>query len=143
MPSITFDQQLRIIASEIVLEKSLKILILLGGFHKIMLFFGSIGTIMDGSGISAMFQTIYGENATKHILFAKATAQATRAHILAKSALLIKLQEMVLSDSDNDLDINAIKNLYESFVSIKQINAVNSSPALESLFNAIERKSQF
>ena len=50
---------------------------------------------------------------------------------------------MVLNDSDNDLDINAIKNLYESFVSIKQINAVNSSPALESLVNAIERKSQF
>ena len=38
--------------------------ILLGGFHKIMSFFGSIGTIMNESGISAMFQTIYGENAT-------------------------------------------------------------------------------
>ena len=140
MPSITFDQQLRIIASEIVLEKSLKILILLGGFHKIMSFFGSIGTIMDGSGFSAMFQTIYGENATKHILSGKATARATRAHILAESALLIKLQEVVLNDSDNAIDIDAIKNLYESVVSIKQINAVSSSPALESLVNAIEEK---
>ena len=55
-PSITFDQQLWIIALEIVLEKYLKILILLGGFYKIVLFFGSIGTIMDGSGISAMFK---------------------------------------------------------------------------------------
>ena len=141
MPSITFDQQLRIVASEIVLEKSLKILILLGGCHKIMLFFGSIGTIMDGSGISAMFQTIYGENATKHILFGEATAQATRAHILAESTLLIKLQEMVLNDSDDVIDTNAIKNLYESFVSIKQINAVSSSPALKSL--PLNRKVNF
>ena len=139
-PSITFDQQLWIIALEIVLEKSLKILILLGGFHKIMSFFGSIGTIMDGSGISTMFQTIYGENATKHILSGKATARATRAHILAECALLIKLQEVVLNDSDNAIDIDAIKNLYESVVSIKQINAVSSSPALESLVNAIEEK---
>ena len=139
-PSITFDQQLWIIALEIVLEKYLKILILLGGFHKIMLFFGSIGTIMDGSGFSAMFQTIYGENATKHILSGKATARATRAHILAESALFIKLQEMVLNDSYNAIDTDAIKNLYESVVSIKQVNAVSSSPALESLVNAIEEK---
>ena len=76
-----------------------------------MSFFGSIGTIMDGSGISAMFQTIYGKNATKHILSEKATALATRAHILAENALLIKLQEMVLNDSDNAIDIGANKNL--------------------------------
>ena len=68
-PSITFDQQLWIIALEIVLEKSLKILILLGDFRKIMSFFGSIDIIMDGSGISAMFQTIYGENATKNTFY--------------------------------------------------------------------------
>ena len=139
-PSITFDQQLWIIALEIVLEKYLKIFILLGGFHKIMLFFGSIGTIMDGSGISAMFQTPYGENATKHILSGKATARATRAHILADSALLIKLQEMVLNNSGNAIDIDAIKNLYEIVVSIKQTIAVSSSPALESLVNTTEEK---
>ena len=99
------------IALEIALETSLKILILLGGFRKIMSFFGSIGTIMDGSGISAMFQIIYGENATKHILSEKATAPARRAHILAENALLIKLQEVVLNDSDNAIDIGVIKNL--------------------------------
>ena len=74
-----------------------------------MSFFGSIGTIMNGSGISAMFQTIYDENATKHILSGKTTSRAARAHILAESALLIKLQEMVLNDSDNAIDIDAIK----------------------------------
>ena len=79
-----------------------------------MSFFGIIGTIMDGSGISAMFQTIYGENATKYSLSGKATAWATRAHILAESALLIELQEIVLNYSDNAIDIDAIKNLYES-----------------------------
>ena len=105
-----------------------------------MSFFGSIGSIVDGSGISTTFQTIYGENATKHILTGKATARATRAHILAESALLIKLQEMVLNDSYNAIDIDAIKNLYESVVSIKQINAVSSSLALESLVSAIEEK---
>ena len=87
-----------------------------------------------------MFQTIYVENAAKHILSGKVTARATRPHILAESSLLIKLQEMVLNDSDNAIDIDGIKNLYESVVSIKQINAVCSSPALESLVNATEEK---
>ena len=89
-----------------------------------------------------MFQTIYGENkhTAKHILSGKATARATRAHILAESALLIKLQEMVLNASDSAIDIDGIKNLYESVVSIKQINAVCSSPAPESLVNALEER---
>ena len=39
---------------------------------------------------------------------------------------------MVLNDSDNAIDIDAIKNLYESVVSVKQINVVSG--------NAIEEK---
>ena len=47
---------------------------------------------------------------------------------------------MVLNNSDNAIDIDAFKNLHESVVSIKQINAVSSSQALESLVNATEEK---
>ena len=41
-PSITFDQPLWLKATEIVIEKSLNIVVHLGGFHTLMSFSGSI-----------------------------------------------------------------------------------------------------
>ena len=38
---------------------------------------------------------------------------------------------MVLNDSDNAIDIDAIKNLYESVVSVKQINVVSGNATEE------------
>ena len=63
-----------------------------------MSFYGSIGTIMAGSGIDKLFENIYGQNAVKHMLSGKAVARANRAHILTESALLIKLQQIALSE---------------------------------------------
>ena len=60
----------------------------------LMSFCGSIGTIMAGSGIDKLFQNIYGENAVKNMLSGKAVARASRAYIIAESALLIKLQQI-------------------------------------------------
>ena len=97
-PSITFDQQLWIIALEIITAKQLNIVPLLGGFHMLMSFYGNIGNIMDGSGISKLFHTVYSENATKH-MSGKATARANCAHILTESALLIKLQKLALGNT--------------------------------------------
>ena len=48
-PSITFDQPLWLKATEIAIEKSLNIVVHLGGFHTLMSFAGSIGLLMDGS----------------------------------------------------------------------------------------------
>ena len=50
-PAVTFDQPLWKKAVEIAVEKSLLIVVRLGGFHKLMSFLGSVGTLMKGSGL--------------------------------------------------------------------------------------------
>ena len=66
-PSITFDQPLWLKATEIAIEKSLDIVIHLGGFHTLMSFAGSLGFVMDGSGIESVFKTVYGEDTVKYM----------------------------------------------------------------------------
>ena len=34
----------------------------------LMSFYGSIGTIMGGSGINKLFERVYGSNAVKHMV---------------------------------------------------------------------------
>ena len=65
-PTITFDQPLWIKALEIITAKKIDVVPLLGGFHMLMPFYGSIGTIMAGSGISILFECVYGRNTVKH-----------------------------------------------------------------------------
>ena len=83
-------------------EISLNVVIHLGGFHTLMSYTGSIGTLMDGSGLEAVLQTIYGENPAKHMLHGKAIVRATRGHILVEAALTIKLQNMLCDDEDGN-----------------------------------------
>ena len=71
VPSFIFDQPLWIKALEIITAKKLEIVPLLGGFHMLMSFYGSIGTIMDDSGITNLFETAYGSNAVKHFFVRK------------------------------------------------------------------------
>ena len=53
--SVTSDQPLWFTTLEIITAKELKIVPLLGGFHMLMSFYGSIGRIMSGSGIERVF----------------------------------------------------------------------------------------
>ena len=48
-------------------------------------FYGSMGTIMEGSGISKLFQSIYDEDATNYIISGKVTARVNRVYILTES----------------------------------------------------------
>ena len=79
-PCITFDQPLWLKATEIIQAKSLQIVCRLGGFHTMMSFLGSLGTMMRGSGLSECSEMIYGANAVKHILTGKAIVRALRGH---------------------------------------------------------------
>ena len=131
-PCITFDQPLWIKAVEISTDKSLRISCQLGGFHTLMSFLGSIGTLMKGSGLTECLQTIYGENAVTHIESGKAVSRALRGHFLVQSALYGLLLDEILCDgreekqddtenTENERDIIAfskdekeeIKVLYE------------------------------
>ena len=143
-PTVTFDQQLWIIALEIIAANKLDIVPLLGGFHMLMSFYGSIGSIMEGSGIRKLFKTIYGENTTKHIMSGKATARANRAHIIAESALMTKILETVLEDED--VDIQKVLQIYKSVITKENIldteTLENLSKAVKSKKDELSRKSR-
>ena len=98
-PSVTFDQPLWLKATEIVIEKSMNMVVHLGGFHTLMSYLGSIGSVMDASGLKDVLQTVYGENTVKHMLGGKAITRAVRGHILVENALHLKLQNMLFDET--------------------------------------------
>ena len=101
---LTFDQPLWLRAMETVRAKSLPIVLILGGFHLMMSYLGSIGGIMKGSGLTDALNLIYGNNAVEHMISGKAVSRALRGHFLVESALTIKLMCMLVKEDDNDID---------------------------------------
>ena len=110
-PCLTFDQPLWQKAQEIVVAKSLDFTILLGGFHTLMSFVGSIGHFMQGSGLSEALGTIYGESTVNKMLSGKSIVRALRGLFLTEKALTIEIQELLLSDNVIDQEgIDCIQN---------------------------------
>jgi hypothetical protein len=95
-PCITFNQPLWLKATDIIKAKSMKIVCRLGGFHTMMSFMGSIGSMMKGSGLEEALETVYGPNAVIHMMSGKAFSRALRGHLLVESALVNKLMISVL-----------------------------------------------
>ena len=79
-PVITFDQPLWLKATDIIFSKHLNIVCRLGGFHLIMSFLGSIGKLMEKSGIEEALDNIYDPNAVIHMLNGKAFSWRIRGH---------------------------------------------------------------
>ena len=107
-PCITFDQPLWLKATEIINALSLNMIVILGGFHTMMSFAGSIGSSMDGTGLTEGLKTIFGGNAVKHIISGKAISRALRAHFLVEAALVTKLMSHLFPTMENQIgdDIN-------------------------------------
>ena len=103
-PVLTFDQPLWLKATEIKNCKSMDIVLILGGFHLMMSFMGSIGSLMKGSGLSEALSTCYGINAIEHMMSGKAVSRALRGHFLATSALQTKLLTPLFPSSDFEED---------------------------------------
>ena len=103
--AVTFDQPLYIKAYEIVHSTGMKIFVRLEGFHQCMSFLGSIGCMMEGSGLRDALETVYALITVGHMFSGKAYARAIRGHILASSALLsliLKTFFQTLSQSEID-----------------------------------------
>ena len=101
-PVVTFDQPLWLKATEIVSAKSMNIVLVLGGFHLMMSFLGSIGTVMNGSGLSDALQSIYAPKAVEHMMSGKAVSRALRGHFLLASALMTQLLDQCFPELSND-----------------------------------------
>ena len=96
---ITFDQPLWLKALDIFNAKLMQIVLILGGFHLMMSFLGSIDSLMKGSGLKNALQTIYGRNTVEHMISGKAVSRALRGHFLTESALTTKLlRDFLLHD---------------------------------------------
>ena len=95
-PILTFDQPLWLKASEISHALDFKIVLILGGFHTLMSFAGSVGSIMSGSGIADVLKTVYGKVVVNHILSGKAIARSLRAHFMLQAVLTNKLMSNFL-----------------------------------------------
>ena len=107
---ITFDQPLWIKVVAIIKSKSINIVCRLGGFHMLMSFMGSIGSMMKGSGLEEAMESVYGVNTVAHMISGKAVFRALRGHFLVQAALVHKLIEAVIpktcamSQQDNTTD---------------------------------------
>ena len=93
VPVLTFDQPLYWKAMELQAsqesESTMKSCVLrLGGFHMCMSFLGAIGHIMQGSGLSSIFELIYAEGSVPAIMGGKEMSRGTRAHILLYGTLM-------------------------------------------------------
>ena len=105
-PCITFDQPLWIKAVEIIEAKSMNMVCRLGGFHTMMSFMGSIGTMMKGSGLEEALGNVYGPNAVTHMITGKAVSRALRGHFLIEAALTNKLLIKIWPDNETQGNID-------------------------------------
>ena len=106
-PCITFDQPFWFKPIEVIVSKPLPIVSRLGGFHTLMSFLGSIGKLMEGSGLNAVLETIYGKNTVDHIITGKAVSRAIRGHFLVDAALNTTVKTQLFPgcflNNENDL----------------------------------------
>ncbi|KAE8749717.1 hypothetical protein FOCC_FOCC003457 [Frankliniella occidentalis] len=92
---VTFDQPLYLKSRDIV-EASLElkgVIVRLGGFHLLMSFMGSIGSIMEESGLADLWAQVYAPASVPAMLGGKAYARALRALLLTQTALGMLLLE--------------------------------------------------
>ena len=109
----------------------------------LMSFYGSVGTIMDGSGISKLFECVYGPNAVKHVVTGTAVSRASRAHLPTESATMVKLQKTALTKNCNENMwkelIDSLKTLYKSALEKKEHEVDLQIPELSSLKDFIDQ----
>ena len=141
-PSITFDQPLWLKATGIIHDENLPIVCKLGGFHTLMSFLGSIGNMMQGSGLEDLFSEVYAENSVAHIFSGKAIARALRAHILVESVLTSLL--LVDIKGKNEIDFSDLQKFYEKALSsdldTEKLIELNSDATFNQIRKELESK---
>ena len=108
-PVLTFDQPLYWKGRNIIQnepdDSALKSIVLrLGGFHTEMSFLGSIGNIMNNTGLSELLESVYAPAAVVHMLSGKAISRAIRGHFLVYTALALLMITEIYEIDINILD---------------------------------------
>jgi len=146
-PIVTFDQPLFFKASEIIYnspEKSplKKITLMLGSFHTLMNVLGAIGTLMQGSGLKDILETVYGDNAVKHMMGGKAVQRALRGHLLVEKCLNgMLVSEMMDSDPELAGSVKSCEDMYTLLIEGKTtLETVATSETNAKLKQALDEK---
>ena len=140
-PIITFDQPLWIKAYEIIKAKSLNMVCMLGGFHLLMSYMGSIGSLMKASGLEESMEQIYAKNTVPHIISGKAIARALRAHFLVESALVCKLMSPLVGSENEAVEIEDLKTDLDVIANADGSNIdldMSKYPSLSKLLELLE-----
>lgn len=122
----TFDGPLFIKAVNIVKSADSsspisKLVVRLGGFHMLMSFLGTIGFIMNGSGIEELYNTVYAKNTVVHMMSGHAYSRSVRGCLLAQEAIshLVLEKQLTLSDKEKSY----LQSVFETFdTSIDELN---------------------
>lgn len=133
----TFDQPIYIKAVTMVKSappssEISKVVVRLGGFHLLMSFLGTIGYVMNGSGIEELLSTVYASNSIVHILSGHSYSRSIRAFFLVQEAITHLALQHELQFSDKD--ISYLQNVFNSF------DASTSEEVEDPLLKKIEYK---
>ena len=94
---VTFDQPLYIKAAEIIAAKpglNAVLFAMLGGFHMVMSYMGSIGYIMSGSGIEQLWEESYAPASVKHMISGHHYSRALRDNYISAAACAKHLEDV-------------------------------------------------
>ena len=139
---ITFDQPLywkalNIVTNEPESSDIKHIVVRLGAFHTQMSFLGSIGRLMENTGLAELLATVYAPNTVGNMLSGKAVSRAIRGHFLVDDALnTILLEQFLPTVQDINTDINnnsegeAIENDYRT---VKESHTLHAKDILEAI----------
>ena len=146
-PVVTFDQPLFWKASQIKDEVSdtspvRDVVLLLGSFHTFMNLLGAIGTLMNGSGLKDIFETIYGANAVVHMMSGKAVQRAFRGHLLVSQCLTKQITAKVIEDEpDFEILVTEVERLYtQAKAGCVDLDALLNTDCIKRISQALESK---
>ena len=64
------------------MSNKMEIFVYLGSFHRLMSFLGSIGSLMNGSGLRGALETVYAPITAGHMMTGKAYTRAVRGNMM-------------------------------------------------------------
>ena len=111
-PSITFDQPLYVKATKFQYQIRWRFLFDLG-FHQLMSFLGSIGSLMEGIGLRRTLETVYILLTVVHMMTEKAYTRVVRGHVMSAPALLSLLLNEFWDSLTTDEEAHFVK-IYDS-----------------------------
>ena len=65
-----------------------------------MSFLGSIGSLMNWSGLNELLEMCYGPNSVDHTMSVKAVSRALHGHFLVEAALMIRIGDSSLPETE-------------------------------------------